>query len=420
MIFSYLDEMSRGQSSFIDCLTRSTLNLLFLLLFATYPQLVRPAAMLSRLVISTGRTCSQTARETTPKLLRPFHSSIPRQDAKKGNSNDDGPGSRSNDSTSALDYKLSHRLRTLPPLPSLEPPTMDASEAVSNILYNTPPPSKQPFKRHILNTLVQNEPGVLSRISGTLAARGFNIDSLVVCATEIRDLSRMCIVLRGQDGVVEQARRQLEDLVPVWAVLDYTQTRVIERELMLVKVSILGPEYFEESQYSTSSSSQSSSSAATTTPNKHVPPELLLERRHGTTSSDQQSTIDAAALHPAPMSPSEALRVKSDNMRSIVALAEQFHGRVVDVSSASVIVEMSAKSTRCDAFLKLVRPFGVLECARSGESRMSKMIDLKADRSTMTGTMVLPRSPINSSWSGNDDLTEDERAEIDASSLPPG
>ena len=54
---------------------------------------------------------------------------------------------------------------------------------------------------------------MLSRVSGILAGRGFNIDSLVVCRTEIRDLSRMCIVLRGQDGVVEQARRQLEDLV---------------------------------------------------------------------------------------------------------------------------------------------------------------------------------------------------------------
>lgn len=60
---------------------------------------------------------------------------------------------------------------------------------------------------------MQNEPGVLSRVSGILAGRGFNIDSLVVCRTEIRDLSRMCIVLRGQDAVIEQARRQLEDLV---------------------------------------------------------------------------------------------------------------------------------------------------------------------------------------------------------------
>jgi acetolactate synthase regulatory subunit len=71
----------------------------------------------------------------------------------------------------------------------------------------------QHLHRHVLNCLVQNEPGVLSRVSGILAGRGFNIDSLVVCRTEIRDLSRMCIVLSGQDGVVEQARRQLEDLV---------------------------------------------------------------------------------------------------------------------------------------------------------------------------------------------------------------
>ena len=54
---------------------------------------------------------------------------------------------------------------------------------------------------------------MLSRVSGILAGRGFNIESLVVCRTEIRDLSRMSIVLKGQDGVVEQARRQLEDLV---------------------------------------------------------------------------------------------------------------------------------------------------------------------------------------------------------------
>jgi len=60
---------------------------------------------------------------------------------------------------------------------------------------------------------VQNEPGVLSRVAGILAGRGFNIDSLVVCQTEIKDMSRMCITLTGQDGVVEQARRQLDDLV---------------------------------------------------------------------------------------------------------------------------------------------------------------------------------------------------------------
>jgi acetolactate synthase I/III small subunit len=68
----------------------------------------------------------------------------------------------------------------------------------------------------------------------------------VVCNTEVGDLSRMNIVLRGQDGVVEQARRQLEDLVPVWVVLDYTNSKIVERELLLAKVSILGPEHFHE------------------------------------------------------------------------------------------------------------------------------------------------------------------------------
>lgn len=75
---------------------------------------------------------------------------------------------------------------------------------------------------------MQNEPGVLSRVSGCLAARGVNIDSLVVCRTEIRDLSRMCIVLGGQDSVVEQIRRQLEDLVRS-AVLDGSSEHVAHR-----------------------------------------------------------------------------------------------------------------------------------------------------------------------------------------------
>ncbi len=113
-------------------------------------------------------------------------------------------------------------------------------------------------------------------MAGTLAARGFNIDSLVVCGTEIKDLSRMCIVLRGQDGVIEQARRQLEDLVPVWAVLDYTNTKVIERELMLVKVSILGPEYFEASQQDSDSPASAPEVIASAKPTLHVREQQLL------------------------------------------------------------------------------------------------------------------------------------------------
>src|SRR5271170_5205638 len=154
--------------------------------------------------------------------------------------------SKSTNSTSALAYKAVHRRSPLPLPVSDFSPTYGAAAAVSSILYETPAASAAPIKKHILNCLVQNEPGVLSRISGILAARGFNIDSLVVCNTEVEDLSRMNIVLRGQDGVVEQARRQLEDLVPVWVVLDYTHSKIVERELLLAKVSILGPEHFHE------------------------------------------------------------------------------------------------------------------------------------------------------------------------------
>lgn len=281
-------------------------------------------------------------------------------------------------STSALEHKLSHRHHKLPPLPHLDRPVMEAGEAVSNILYNTPPPSTQPFRRHILNMFVQDEPGVLARVSGCLAARGVNIDSLVVCATDVQDLSRMCIVLRGQEGTIEQVRRQLEDLVPVWAVVDYTNTKVIEREIMLVKVSTLGPEYYEQNH-------------------------LGLEEE---AENEVDYAVAQADGHPTPplpqLSPTEALSIKNDNLRSIIALTDQFAGQVVDVSDASVIVQVCAKTSRLDAFYKLMRPFGILELSRSG-------------------TMVLPRTPIKSSWKSISDREEIDRSvDMDASMLPPG
>ncbi|TFK54038.1 acetolactate synthase [Heliocybe sulcata] len=308
------------------------------------------------------------------------------------------------DSTSALDYKSHQRMRP-PPLPAMDlPRARTAEEAVTNILYNTPPPSLQPFKRHILNCLVQNEPGVLSRVSGILAARGFNIDSLVVCRTEIRDLSRMCIVLRGQDGVIEQARRQLEDLVPVWAVLDYTNTRCIERELLLVKVSILGPEYLEEQL-------QGGPSHEPRRIDQDYPPTHKLEREMALAHNFEHSAMpeppspapgsdsSPPAASGAPLTPSEALRIKHQHMSAIDTLARQFGATIVDVSENSVILEMTGKSTRVEAFLSLLKPFGVLESAR-------------------TGLMVMPRTPIFRS--PDDDELSAETGPVDASLLPPG
>lgn len=124
------------------------------------------------------------------------------------------------------------RARLVHTLPPLRKKT--AKEAVNNILYNTS--LHAPPTRRILSCLVTNEPGVLSRISGVLAGRGFNIDSLVASETEVADLSRMTVVIRGADEVVDQVRKQLEDMVPVWAVLDYSDVSVIERELVLVRM----------------------------------------------------------------------------------------------------------------------------------------------------------------------------------------
>jgi len=266
--------------------------------------------------------------------------------------------SSSSSSTQAIAYKALHR--RVAPLPIDDsPPAWSAQAAVSSILYETPLPSQAPPKRHILNCLVQNEPGVLSRVSGILAARGFNIDSLVVCNTEVDDLSRMTIVLQGQDGVVEQARRQLEDLVPVWAVLDYTSSPLVQRELLLAKISILGPEYFEELLAHHREMAQ---------------PEEFEFDASELSEEDRNAVAEVAArnslkkdFHPNNLAVSQALRHKSEHLRAITFMTHQFGGKVLDISTNNCIVEVSAKPSRIDSYMKLIAPFGILESARTGQ-----------------------------------------------------
>lgn len=90
--------------------------------------------------------------------------------------------------------------------------------------------------RHVISALVQNVPGVLAHISGMLASRGFNIISLAVGETENPDLSRMTFVIRGDDRVLEQVRKQLEKIVTVVRVVDVSSQDFVERDLMLIKV----------------------------------------------------------------------------------------------------------------------------------------------------------------------------------------
>jgi acetolactate synthase-1/3 small subunit len=91
--------------------------------------------------------------------------------------------------------------------------------------------------KHIISALVENKPGVLAHVAGMFAARAFNIDSLVVGRTEDPNLSRMTIVVVGDDRVVEQVRKQLERIIPVVKVQDFAGQPVVARDLMLISIS---------------------------------------------------------------------------------------------------------------------------------------------------------------------------------------
>jgi len=223
-------------------------------------------------------------------------------------------------------------------------------QAVNNILYDTPV-RLESKRRHVLTALVHNEPGVLSRISGVLSARAINIDSLVVGETEMKQLSRTTLVLSAGENV-EQVKKQLEDIVQVWAVVEYGQdVAIIERELILIKID--------------------------------VAPSTV----HPFMGNEIENT-NSTSVH--------AMQTRA----SIVELTKIFGGKVVDVTAQHMTVELTAKASRIDAFLSLVRPFGIRECAR-------------------TGCLVMARGS-NSGFEDEDDKEEEEDDGPDASMLPPG
>ena len=91
--------------------------------------------------------------------------------------------------------------------------------------------------KHTYSVLVENHPGVLARIAGLISARGFNIDSLAVGETEDPTVSRMTIVLRGDDRTLEQVKKQLNKLIDTIVVKDLHADKSLGRELMLIKVA---------------------------------------------------------------------------------------------------------------------------------------------------------------------------------------
>jgi len=91
--------------------------------------------------------------------------------------------------------------------------------------------------QHIFSVLVENRSGVLARIAGHFSSRGFNIDSLCVGETNDPTISRMTIVVSGDDKVLEQVRKQLNKLIEVIKVQDFSDEPYIDRELVLIKVN---------------------------------------------------------------------------------------------------------------------------------------------------------------------------------------
>ncbi|AHF10191.1 MULTISPECIES: acetolactate synthase small subunit [Dehalobacter] len=91
---------------------------------------------------------------------------------------------------------------------------------------------------HTLAVMVENDPGVLARVSGLFSRRGYNIYSLTVCQTENPDLSMMTIVVEGDSQVIEQVTKQLHKLVVVHKVTNLSQESVVNRELALIRVKV--------------------------------------------------------------------------------------------------------------------------------------------------------------------------------------
>ena len=153
-----------------------------------------------------------------------------------------------------------------------------------------------PNQRHLLSALVQNVPGVLAHISGMLASRGYNIDSLAVGETEDPTLSRMTF----DDQVLDQVRKQLEKIVTVVRVLDISSNDYVERDLLLVKVT-------------------------------------------------------------AP-----AGGVRSE----IRELVDIFRGQIVDVGEGEVMIEISGRANKVQAFIERIDRYGIVELVRTGRIAM--------------------------------------------------
>jgi acetolactate synthase-1/3 small subunit len=156
-------------------------------------------------------------------------------------------------------------------------------------------------KKHILSMLVDNQPGVLSRVAGLFSGRGFNIDSLCVSETVDPLVSRITLVAVGDMSILEQIKKQLNKLINVIKVWDFTDTEFVQRETALVKV-----------------------------------------------------------------------RAKPENRAEILRMADIFRATVVDVGTEFYTLEVTGDEGKISALLKLLKPLGIREIARTGPVALAR------------------------------------------------
>jgi len=155
--------------------------------------------------------------------------------------------------------------------------------------------------KHTLVALVEDRPGVLNRVSSLLRRRNFNIDSIAVGHTEQSNLSRMIIVVEGDDAKVEQVRKQLDKVIDVVKIVDITNNETVARELALIKV-----------------------------------------------------------------------KATASTRNEIIQIVDIFRANIVDVSSDSLIVEVTGDEDKVNSLLDLLRGFGIREIARTGRIALTR------------------------------------------------
>lgn len=157
------------------------------------------------------------------------------------------------------------------------------------------------MKRYVLSVLVENHSGVLSRVSGLFSRRGYNIDSLSVGVTEDPNVSRMTIVVRGDQYILEQIKKQLNKLIDVIKVIELRSDQSVYRELVLLKV-----------------------------------------------------------------------RATTEQRAEIIEIVNIFRGKVVDVASESLMIEITGDEEKLFALINMVEPYGIKEMIRTGLTALER------------------------------------------------